>query len=785
MKKSLIVLFSLRMFLYFSVIALFFIHPGISVSFDRIGIIQWFFVIPLMAVIGFIPDHNIKIRNKRILYISLLSVLSLVAGASLFGAVRLFAAGLTSFILTILLFHQHRTSLHAKLSKLTVFEPFFLAWVCLRLLIFSRSGEEIAGQSMALTQFILVWTAAVFLLHSAVIYFCLYPKSFRSAWKESLVFVFGGFAILVVLFVILPPDFVNNTIIDNLRSERIPQRIRDHDFDRGIPHRGGGRSTLPRGERRRNQELRGFPEHDWPNRGGGSGDNRQFMVKIVISETEPVYMGNVFRGRLDPIRGFLPTPDYSFNNLADQRLFVTWFNHEPEHDIGREEHEVFSLSTLQQKYLPWRPVIVDPVILHEGAGPLRFIHQTVSNMHTDDPLRLVRYPTRHLSEFEKEALAGYLEITLESDDIELFTTFLNDALDRWHRNRETIIRETIVGEERYLQHIFYGTDFSSASETNQYLETIIALLVSFSEFQYNLNFAVNYSSIEDLREFLFEFKEGDCVEFSNSLALLGRLAGIPSRVVTGFLAAEGLQTPAHLQGLAALQARIPYLQRFHFNNLFMVTNTHGHSWTQFFIPDYGWLDFEATAFSRPPEGMDDFNNWDVVIPMLDSERTFSQVRAFPWRAVGRAVLALVALAIICAYALRYIREIVLYIGTRRKGRAGARSLYLLLLARLAADGRPIKPASKTAHEYSELFANSSHGGTGTSSLENTENKISCFKNFAALYSELRWRQFPTQTDGDERFRLLRKEYEKILSMQKSGLIHGIKRTFSLRGLAYL
>jgi hypothetical protein len=83
-----------------------------------------------MAVIGFIPEQILKMRYKRILYLSFLFVISIIAGVSIAGALRLFAAGLTSFILTVLLFQQNKTSFHGKLAKLASLEPFFFAWVC-------------------------------------------------------------------------------------------------------------------------------------------------------------------------------------------------------------------------------------------------------------------------------------------------------------------------------------------------------------------------------------------------------------------------------------------------------------------------------------------------------------------------------------------------------------------------------------------------------------------------------------------------------------------------------
>jgi len=740
------VLFALRLFLYFSATVLILAHPGISVSFDRIGILQWFVVIPLEAIIAFLPagllskkDQSMRIR--LILVLSTLIPLSVIAAGFNTGALQVFAAGLASFIITFLLFH------HPRWGKLSLLEPFFLAWVCLRLLALSRSGEDIAEQSMALTQFILVWTAVVFLLHSAVVYLCLFPPSRKSSWKEASVFLAAAFAAVFIVLA-LPPDFVKNSIIDNLLPERIPDRVRDG-MDHGLPTEGGrrkGRRTVPLGKDGR-PELRGISEHNWPGRrgSGDGGESRQYLVMVVASEREPVYMGDSFRGQLDPVEGFLPSPQEPLNEIAKTRLFVTWFNNERDSDLGRERQEIFALSTLPQKYFPWRPVSIDPVILNEDSGPLRYIHQLVSNMHSEDPLELVNRRIRPLNNNEKRNLAPYLEINLEENDREEFTAYLNNVLGEWRQNNEP--------------------------SQSAYMENIIALLTSFSKYQYNLNYDDDYS-IDALKQFLFNSNEGDCVEFSNTLALLGRLAGIPSRVVTGYLAAEGLQTTAHLRGLAALRNKIPVLQNFPFDNLFLVTNIHSHSWTQFYIPAYGWLDFESTAFAIPPIGMGDFNNWDVVIPLIDETRVFSQVKKFPWQAVFRALGILLIAAIICAYALRFGREIVLYYGAQRSTRAGARSLYLLLLARLAADGKPIKPASKTALEYSQLFPG----------MEENPH----IKTFAAIYSELRWRDITDNAEKEERFLQLSQEYQNILKTTRRKGIHNILiRTFSLRGLAYL
>jgi hypothetical protein len=769
-KKSSVVLFILRLFLYLSVAFLPIIHPGISVSYDRVGLILCFLIIPFEAIVAFLPvphrGRNGKGRSvilKLALALMPLFVFSIFAGGLSPDAVAFFCAGLLSFVLTFLLFRYPRW------GKASAIEPFFLAWVCFRLLAFSRSGEEAAGQSMGLTQILLVWTVAVFLLHALVVYFCLFPRSLShglSGAKGEILVVSLGMALALTLVFILPSDFVRNNMVINLLSDRIDRLSKPDDNDWGVPDEGGGRKgrrTIPGNEDGQQPGLRGLSEYDWPGegeqgrrrssgkgKGNGEGEERQqYTVMVVASKKEPVYLGSSFRGLLDPVRGFLPTRDDPLNRLPNTRLFSTWFDAAPSYDRDRERLEVFSLSTLPQNFLPYRPVALEPTVLTEVSGPLRYMHRVVSAYHTADPLALVASPPRNLSDAEKRELAPYLEVPLPDDDRAIFAGHLEKALGDW---------EAAYGEEY----------------NNDHMESILAILLGFSDYQYNVSDNDNYS-IAALEEFLLNTKDGDCVEFSNTAALLGRMAGIPSRVVTGYLAAGSLQTMAHLRGLAALRSKIKVLQEFPFEDLYLVTDAHAHSWPQFYIPGYGWVDFESTAFAIPPLGMGDGNMRDVVIPLIDENRVFSQVRTFPWRAVLRAVGFLAAAALLCAYLARYGREALLRIGTRRQGRQGARSLYLLLLARLAADGKPIKPASKTATEYAQLFGELSDPST-----------LRSFTAFAALYSELRWREFKDPAEQEERFGHLRQEYQNILkAARRPGPRAFFIRIFSLRGLAYL
>jgi len=757
----LLALFIVRLFLYCSVALLVLLHPGITISFDRLGLVQWFIIIPCTALAAFLPLFSGNLRNKTLLAVLFSACLSVVAAGFSLSALAPFLSGIVSFILTLLLFHYPRW------GKASLAEPFFLAWVCFRLLVFSRSGEDFAQASSGLTQFILVWTVFVFLCYCALVYFCLYRGT--SARAEGIVIGASTLAVLALAIFVLPENFVRNITIDNLLADRRQRMSKPVDSDwEGDTNEGNreGRRTVPRDRGGRTPTLRGRSEHDWHNNtrgnsrrrgdqrgegdgGNGEGDNEQYTVMIVASKHDPVYMGDAVLGSFDPVEGFTSFPDEITSRLSTQRFFSTWFDHEPDFDEGRGSREVFALSTFAQRFLPYRPLSIDPTIISENSGPFRFIHRVVSNVHLDNPLALLLKPVRKLDVFEQSSLAPYLELPLGDEDRALFTAQLDRAWELWD-------------DSAY-----------KALSRNEYLQTIAAILYSFSEYQYNVNM-INYCSVADMGEFLTITKDGDCVLFSNTAALLGRLAGIPSRVVTGFLASSDLQMPAHRQGLAALRRQIPVLQEFPLRDLFLVTDAHGHSWTQFYIPDYGWIDFEATMFAIPPtSSFGNGNLRDVVIPLLDDgPQVISAVRAFPWRTVLRVLALLAVLALSAAYVLRYGREAVLYMAARRGGQSSARALYLLLLSRLAADGKPIKPMSKTAPEYAALFSGIGNG--------------QAFTAFSSMYTELRYRSFSNTAEVDERLRSLRTEYGKILrETKRKGMRAALIRALSLRGLWYL
>jgi transglutaminase-like putative cysteine protease len=77
--------------------------------------------------------------------------------------------------------------------------------------------------------------------------------------------------------------------------------------------------------------------------------------------------------------------------------------------------------------------------------------------------------------------------------------------------------------------------------------------------------------------FLFESRKGFCEHYSSSFAILMRLAGIPSRVVLGYLGGELNQVGGH----------------------YMVWQSDAHAWTEVLIPERGWVRVDPTAAVDP------------------------------------------------------------------------------------------------------------------------------------------------------------------------------------------
>jgi len=140
-----------------------------------------------------------------------------------------------------------------------------------------------------------------------------------------------------------------------------------------------------------------------------------------------------------------------------------------------------------------------------------------------------------------------------------------------HERREALqLPASISPAVRELAASFAGHDSEPRATVNSALQFFRTqgFRYSLSPGEYNKN---------DLEEFLFRRRTGFCEHYAASFATLMRLAGIPARVVLGYLGGE-------------------------YNDLggfFLVRQSDTHAWCEVWIPENGWTRIDPTAVVAP------------------------------------------------------------------------------------------------------------------------------------------------------------------------------------------
>jgi transglutaminase-like putative cysteine protease len=94
-----------------------------------------------------------------------------------------------------------------------------------------------------------------------------------------------------------------------------------------------------------------------------------------------------------------------------------------------------------------------------------------------------------------------------------------------------------------------------------------------SNTKYSLNAPLSPSNVDVVDDFLFRSRVGWCEQIASSLVVLARSAGIPARLVTGFVPGSR----------DALTGR------------FVVRERDAHAWAEVYFPGIGWQGFDPTA----------------------------------------------------------------------------------------------------------------------------------------------------------------------------------------------
>jgi transglutaminase-like putative cysteine protease len=136
--------------------------------------------------------------------------------------------------------------------------------------------------------------------------------------------------------------------------------------------------------------------------------------------------------------------------------------------------------------------------------------------------------------------------------------------------RYTILPDTIPDRVHELAQEVAGSQ-STAYDQARALERFLR------QYPYSLDVELPPSDQDPVDFFLFDLQSGYCDYYSSAMAVMARSLGLPARIAVGFLPqptdASGVQT---------------------------VYQINGHSWTEIYFPEYGWIEFEPTAAFPSP-----------------------------------------------------------------------------------------------------------------------------------------------------------------------------------------
>jgi transglutaminase-like putative cysteine protease len=721
-------LFFTRLLLYITVICLPLFHPAIVVPFDVPGWVFWFFLIPVeMFIAFFLAPPLLTFRRWIAAGLVCNAFTSVIVTGFTLSTLGFFAGGVLAFLSTALVFKTKGRG-----RVFAVLELFYFGVIYYRLLGFSRGSEEIALASHGFTQVILVVAICAFCLHALVIYLASFDEGLHKKSGGELA-LFAGLSVPLILVValLLPPDFIRHTIVLNELGQPPESKplSGDNNLDIGSADQNGGQG---KGSNR----LEGVPRDRWHSL--TRKNSTQYATMLVVTKVDTLYAAGTYNSHFDKQRGFVPADDPSLedaelNGLKDRHLLQTWsWPGQDRYSQTRKAYDVLVFSITPERYLAYIPFSVEPVSLNDESAPFRYSYASTSALSLASAPEL--FKLEDLSPDQKQALKPYLDLPLDPQ------------LEQDVRNMTQDVRQSNL------------TPFGK----------VFMLLQYFRAYQYEAGFSDD-TSVMAISKFLFDTRSGDCTEFSNAFALLARSIGIPSRVVTGYLVSSKLQTPAHKQGVHILRQQLEILKDFPEDEIYLVTSSHRHSWAQVYMPVFGWIDVETTQFARPPLGGQDPNNWKVIIPYNEQKPEEQNILRGDILHTILVILiilgALFVLMIVALYAYRFGLLAYYSLRSRSSNAGGLHALYVLLLMRLAFHGYTVKKAHQTINEYAQQYGE--------------------LNGFARGYTELRYKTSISPANRKELWSTVRREYKGLArKLGRRGFLHRVQSWFSLRGLFY-
>lgn len=112
-------------------------------------------------------------------------------------------------------------------------------------------------------------------------------------------------------------------------------------------------------------------------------------------------------------------------------------------------------------------------------------------------------------------------------------------------------------------------------------DTVVAVKRFLDEYKYDRTTETSHGGADAVDSFLFNEREGNCVDFASSMVVMLRSVGVPARLCTGYLRGELDRDTGNL----------------------IILGLHYHAWAEVYFPGYGWMEFEPTPSSPSGEAI--------------------------------------------------------------------------------------------------------------------------------------------------------------------------------------
>ncbi len=236
--------------------------------------------------------------------------------------------------------------------------------------------------------------------------------------------------------------------------------------------------------------------------------------------------------------------------------------------------------------------LIEIVELPEGEDPANLLEQEITLVRVDRPQPLftmyppVRFRSRDFAwiehEWSTQILTGqpkerrasrytvYTPWEFSPALRKTLTTSQKNARSRGLRNAPKVRLPVSDKVRRYLDEyaVLDAVDRSNPAAVAEALETYFR----HGDFEYTLELADIDRSVEPIEDFLLSRRRGHCEYFASSMAVLGRLEGLRTRVVTGYRGGEYNTV----------------------GGFYEVREHHAHAWVEVFLPETGWTLYDPT-----------------------------------------------------------------------------------------------------------------------------------------------------------------------------------------------